>query len=138
MSIKLTLLILSLFQSKWYFYQADQGLLTFHKWLALQVKIEQARHETKRIARLFSSFITQAEIILATTLSKNKALLCLQRKAQWGTSVFFAATCYLAKRCFSLFRMTKFRISRLVSPKKHTQSQTQTNCQQTRMKVINY
>jgi Fur family ferric uptake transcriptional regulator len=30
-------------------------LLTFHKW---QVKIEQARHETKRIARLFSSFIT--------------------------------------------------------------------------------
>ena len=114
MSIKLALLILSLFQSKQHFYQADQGLLTFHKWLALQAKIEQVRHETKRIARLFLSFITQTEIILATTLSKNKALLCLQRKAQRGDQSVFC--CYIVTN-YS-FRMTKFHISCLVSSKK--------------------
>ncbi|WP_335991563.1 hypothetical protein, partial [Acinetobacter bereziniae] len=60
------------------------------------------------------------EIILATTLSKNKALLCLQRKAQRGLACFLALRRSLAKQCFSSFRMTKFRISRLESPKKHT------------------
>jgi hypothetical protein len=72
----------------------------------------------KRIARLFSSFIPKAEIILAITLSKNKARLCLQRKAQRGLACFLPLRRYLAKRCFLSFRMTKFRIACLVSPKK--------------------
>ena len=95
-----------------------QGLWTFHKWLALQVKIEQARHEMKRIARLFLSFITQPEIILATTLRDQRVF--------WH----FVVTNYS-------FRMTKFRISRLESPIKHTQSQTQTNCPQTLGFILN-
>ncbi len=38
------------------------------------------------------NFITKFMAVLAITLSKNKALLCLQRKAQRGTRMFFDAT----------------------------------------------
>lgn len=38
------------------------------------------------------NFITQDDEVLATILSKSKVLLCLQRKAQQGTEVFFGDT----------------------------------------------
>ncbi|MCH4248355.1 MAG: hypothetical protein LKF82_11085 [Acinetobacter populi] len=38
------------------------------------------------------NFVTKDGGILAITLSKSKALLCSQRKAQQGTGLFFDAT----------------------------------------------
>ena len=77
----------------------NQGLLTFHKWLALQAKTEQIRHETQGIARLLPSFITQSEKVLVTAF-QDKHIFC----------------CYYVM-CQSL-RMTKFPISCLISAKK--------------------
>lgn len=60
------------------------------------------------------NFIMQDDEILATTLSKSKAVLCLQRKAQQGDRRVFWQYCVIK----SLFRMTKFHYLCLVLPKK--------------------
>ena len=96
----------------------NQGLLTFHKWLALQAKTEQIRHETQGIARLLPSFITQTEKVLATAF-QDKHIFC----------------CYCVM-CQS-FKMTKFPVPCLIAAKKYALPQTQTNCQQTLIFALN-